>query len=138
MSSRTDYDEALAGAHALSLLRGCTVGALALFAAPGIAYVLSLGEDWSDFAWLGPIIVIRSLEHLEPRVAERDYRYDAQFKVSLASNLLALVCLVLAALHSHSHDAIFGIAHCTNDRHSCSQPLILEKSLSPGISLSSI
>jgi O-antigen/teichoic acid export membrane protein len=105
-SPRVDYAEALASAHALSLLRGCIVGALALLTAPGLAYLLSPDRDWMSYASLGAIILGRSLEHLEPRVAERDYRYGAQFKVSLAGNGLGLAALVAAALRWHSHDAV--------------------------------
>ena len=107
-SPRADYEEALASAHALSLLRGCIVAALAFVAAPGIAYMLSLSADWTSFAWLSIIILARSFEHLAPKVAERDYRYGAQFKVSFVANGVALVALVATAVHSHNHNAVLA------------------------------
>ena len=90
---RQDYDEALASAHALSALRGVTVGLLAVAASPLIAGIMSLRSDWPDFAILGGIIVIRSLEHLGPKLAARDYRYGAQFKMNLIANGLGLLAL---------------------------------------------
>jgi O-antigen/teichoic acid export membrane protein len=102
------FAEALASAHALSLLRGCIVGALALLSAPGVAHLLSPDRDWTSFAFLAAIVFVHSLEHLEPRVAERDYRYDAQFKVSLAGNGLGLAALVATALSWHNHNALLA------------------------------
>ncbi len=77
-------------------------------AAPGIAYMLSLSTDWTSFAWLSAIIFIRSLEHLAPKVAERDYRYGAQFKVSLVANGMGLLALVATAVSSHGHNALLA------------------------------
>jgi O-antigen/teichoic acid export membrane protein len=104
-SPRADYEEALACAHALSLLRGFAVAALALLCAPALAYALSPDRDWASFAFLAAIIFGRSFEHLEPRVAERDYRYGGQFKASLAGNGLGLVALVATALLTRNHFA---------------------------------
>jgi O-antigen/teichoic acid export membrane protein len=107
-SPRADYVETLASAHALSLLRGCVVGALALLCAPALGFALSPDRDWASFAFLAAVIFGRSFEHLEPRVAERDYRYDAQFKVSLAGNALGLAALVATGLVAHSHVAVLA------------------------------
>ncbi len=79
---REKYEEALASAHTLSVLRGVVVGSLAVAAGPLIARGLSLSENWLDFSLLGLVIFIRSFDHLAPRVAERDYRYGVQLKVS--------------------------------------------------------
>ena len=95
---REHYEEALASAHALSILRGEGGRSLAVAASPLIAAGLSLSSDWPSFALLGPIIMIRSMENLAPRVAERDYRYGVQLRVSLIGNMLGLVTLA-AALH---------------------------------------
>ena len=107
-SPRAEYENALASAHALSVLRGCVVASLALLAAPAIACVLSLCSDWSDFAWLSAIIFTRSFEHLGPKVAERDYRYGPQFKAGLIGNSLALATLVATVSYTHSHDAMLA------------------------------
>src|SRR6516165_421844 len=45
-SPRSDYHEALAGAHGLSIVRGAAAGTLAVAAAPGLAYVMSLTANW--------------------------------------------------------------------------------------------
>ena len=105
---RERYEEALASAHALSLLRGTVVGAIAVATAPLIAAGLSLRADWRDFALLGPVIFIHSLEHLAPRVAERDYRYGVQFKVSLFGNALGLAALVATLFVSPTHVALLA------------------------------
>ena len=105
---REDYDDALASAHGLSFLRGLTVGLLAVAASPLIAGALSLRSDWRDFALTGGIIVIRSLEHLGPRVAERDYRYGVQLKVSLIANGLGLTALATALAIAPNRYAIIA------------------------------
>jgi O-antigen/teichoic acid export membrane protein len=105
---REDYEEALAAAHGLSLLRGLTVGLLVVAAAPLIAALLSLLSDWRDFAVLGGVFLIRGFEHLGPRVSERDYRYDIQVKSSLIANGLGLIALAIALAAAPSHRAIIA------------------------------
>jgi O-antigen/teichoic acid export membrane protein len=105
---REKYQEALASAHALSVLRGLVVGGLAVAASPFIAMALSLSDYWLDFALLGGVIMIRSLEHLAPRVAERDYRYGVQFKVNVVANGLALTALVGTLLFERTHVALLA------------------------------
>jgi O-antigen/teichoic acid export membrane protein len=107
-SPREQFEPALAGAHALSILRGLTVGAIAIAAAPAIAAALSLEADWVSFAALAPIIFIRSLEHQAIRVAERDYRYGRQFLASFLSNVAGLTVLVAAAAIWRSHFALLA------------------------------
>jgi O-antigen/teichoic acid export membrane protein len=102
-SPRSEYQEALAGAHGLSITRGAAAGMLAFAAAPGLAYMMSLSADWMIFAWLGLAIFIRSLEHFEVRVAERDYRYNAQFLVNLVSNGTALAVMIATWLYVQDH-----------------------------------
>ena len=105
---REHYEEALASAHALSILRGTVVGALAVAASPLIAAGLSLSADWPSFALLGPIILIRSMENLAPRVAERDYRYGVQLRVSLTGNILGLVALATALHFVRDHRVLLA------------------------------
>ena len=93
-SSREDYEEALASAHALSVLRGLVVGLLGVAAAPFVAEAFHLELEWLSFAALGLVVFIRSFEHLEPRVAERDYRYGAQAKTVTMSRGVGLAALV--------------------------------------------
>jgi O-antigen/teichoic acid export membrane protein len=93
---REKYREALASAHALSVVRGFTVGAAAIAVSPIVASYMDVEADWPDFALLGLVTIIRSFEHIGPRVAERDYRYGVQFKVSLLANGLGLAALVVA------------------------------------------
>jgi O-antigen/teichoic acid export membrane protein len=93
-SPREDYGEALASAHALSVLRGLIVGVIGVAIAPFVAQAFHLGAEWLSFAALGLVVFIRSFEHLEPRVAERDYRYGAQAKIVVVSNSVSLAALV--------------------------------------------
>jgi O-antigen/teichoic acid export membrane protein len=105
---REEYEEALASAHGLSLLRGLTVALLVVVAAPAIAALLSLQSEWRDFAILGGVFVVRGFEHLGPRVSERDYRYDIQLKSTLIANGLGLIALVIALAAAPSHRAIIA------------------------------
>ncbi|HTR13545.1 MAG TPA: oligosaccharide flippase family protein [Roseiarcus sp.] len=105
---RDTYEEAMASAHALSLLRGAVVGGIAAAAAPLVARALSLAVYWPDFAVLGLVVFIRSLEHLGPRVAERDYRYGAQLKVNFISNGMGLAALAATLLMTRSHIALLA------------------------------
>ncbi len=105
---REKYEEALASAHALSIVRGTVVGAIAVAASPLVAAILSLQTHWPDFALLGLVILIRSFEHLGPRVAERDYRYGVQFRVSLIANTLGLMALATTLHFAPSEKAVLA------------------------------
>ncbi len=105
---REDYEEALASAHALMLLRGIAVGVLGVAVAPLIAAAFSLEEDWGAFALLSVAFFIRSFEHLAPRVAERDYRYGVQLQISLLAGGVGLAALLVSLALTRSHDAIIA------------------------------
>ena len=92
---REDYEEAVASAHALSVARGLIVGLLALAAAPFVAQAFQLGAEWPSFAAVGLVAFIRSFEHLEPRVAERDYHYGSQAKVVGVANGFGLAAIAV-------------------------------------------
>lgn len=100
---RGEYQHALSGAHGLSVVRGAAAGILAAAAAPGLAYLMSVPAGWTSFAWLGLAIFIRSFEHFELRVAERDYRYSAQLWMNVLSNLLSLAVMVGTWFYFHDH-----------------------------------
>ena len=102
-SPRGDYQDALAGAHGLSIVRGAAAATLAVAAAPALAYILSLSANWMSFAWLGLAIFIRSFEHLEVRVAERDYQYNSQFITNLVSDGTGLVVMIVTWLYVQDH-----------------------------------
>ena len=106
--AREHYEEALASAHALSIIRGGAVGAIAIAVSPLIAASLSLSSEWLSFALLGPIVLIRSMENLAPRVAERDYRYGLQLRVSLVGNTLGLITLATALHFVRDHKVILA------------------------------
>jgi len=105
-SPREKFAEALASAHALSLLRGVFVGALALALAPFAARLFGSELDVQSFRLLGLVVFLRSFENLEPRVAERDYQYGPQLKLNLISNGLGLLVMTGVALATRSHAAI--------------------------------
>jgi O-antigen/teichoic acid export membrane protein len=100
---RDEYQRALSGAHGLSVVRGAAAGILAAIAAPGLAYLMSVPAEWTSFAWLGLAIFIRSFEHFELRVAERDYRYSAQLWMNVISNSFALAVMVGTWFYFHDH-----------------------------------
>jgi O-antigen/teichoic acid export membrane protein len=93
-SPREDYEEALAGAHALSVLRGLIVGLIGVAIAPLVAEAFHLGAEWPSFAALGLVVFVRGFEHLEPRVAERDYQYGPQAKIAAVSDVAAVAALI--------------------------------------------
>jgi O-antigen/teichoic acid export membrane protein len=105
-SPREDYEEALASAHALSVLRGLIVGLIGIAIAPLVAEAFHLGAEWPSFAALGLVVFVRSFEHLEPRVAERDYRYGSQAKAVVMSNVVALAALMAGIALGQSANAL--------------------------------
>jgi O-antigen/teichoic acid export membrane protein len=105
---REDFDEALASAHALSLLRGIVVGGLAVLLGPLIAGVFSLSDDRGSFMFLGCLILVRSFENFAPRVAEREFRFSAQLKVGMTAHALGLATLVGALAATHDHRALLA------------------------------
>jgi O-antigen/teichoic acid export membrane protein len=93
-SPRSVYAEAVAGAHAISIMRGSCVGLLILLAAKPVACTLATCGDWLSFAWLAPATFIQSLAHLEIRVnASRDYRYWPPAAASIVSHGCGLLAL---------------------------------------------
>ncbi len=105
---KAQFEEALASAHALSVARGVVVCLLALCVAPFVAATVSLGEYWTSFALLAPPILLRSFEHLGPRVAERDFEYWPQAKTNGVSVGFALAALIVVALVTRNHEAIIA------------------------------
>jgi O-antigen/teichoic acid export membrane protein len=107
---REDYEEALASAHALSVLRGLIVALIGLAVAPFLAAAFNLGAEWPSFAAVGLIVFVRSFEHLEQRVAERDYQYGAQAKVVAVSSCVGLAALLVGiALRQGANSLIFSL-----------------------------
>ena len=107
-SPRADYEEALAAAHALSVARGAGVCLLVVLSSPLIALVFGLPDQWTIFAALGAIVIIKSFEHLGPRVAERNYQYGAQLKCILAGAVLGFAPMLVVAIKFHSHVALYA------------------------------
>ena len=87
---------------------------LASAAAPGLAYMMSLPADWMSFAWLGLAIFIRSFEHFEVRVAERDYQYRPQLLVNLVSNGAALAAMIATWLYVQDHTIYIAMLFTQN------------------------
>jgi PST family polysaccharide transporter len=105
---REDFSEALASAHALSILRGVLVGGLAIATAPLIADAFSLNHNWGSFMFLGCIIFVRSFENFAPRVAEREFHFAAQMRVGLTANVFSLATLVGVLFLTHDHRALLA------------------------------
>ncbi len=105
---RAEFDEALAGAQAVSIIRGAVVSGLLLCASPFVARLLSLQSEWTAFALLAPVVFIRSFESSAPKVAERDYQYGGQLRTMLGSNALSLAAVTITAAITHSHIAVIA------------------------------
>lgn len=102
-----DYEEALAAAQALSVIRGAIVGLLVVVTSPLVASIFGLRDHWMIFAALGAIVFIKSLENLGPRSAERDYQYAAQLKSNLVGAALGFGAMLIVATRTHSHLALY-------------------------------
>jgi len=102
-SHRSIYHETLSGAHALTIIRGVFLAGCILVVSYPLACTLATCGDWPSFSWLAPITIIKSYEHLEIRVAERDYRYWPQFIASLVSHGSGLIALTVIAYKTGSH-----------------------------------
>ncbi len=105
-AEREKYQEILASAHALSVVRGVIVGSIAAAMSPLVAWAFSLTPDWPSFAALGGVTLIGSFEHLGPKVAERNYEYKSQLYVVSVSNGLGLLAIVTASILLRNHYAI--------------------------------
>ena len=101
-----EFNETIASAQALLVLRGLSVGLLAVVLAPFIAGLLSLGAHWKIFAALGGIVLMRAFENLEPRVAERNYQFGAQMRIGLLASTLSLSALAATVYLWRDHTAI--------------------------------
>jgi len=105
-SPRSVYAEAVAGAHAVSMVRGFCVGCFVLLASMPVACTLAACVDWPSFAWLALATFIQSFGHLEIRVnASRDYRYWPPAIASIASHGSGLLALALIAYEFGNHYA---------------------------------
>ncbi|HXZ16348.1 MAG TPA: oligosaccharide flippase family protein [Roseiarcus sp.] len=81
---------------------------IGLCAAPILAAALSLGDSWVSFVVIAPAVLLRSFEHLSPRVAERDFNYWPQLKTLSLSVSISLIVLVIVALTTRNHFAIIA------------------------------
>ena len=106
---REEFEEALASAHAVAIVRGAILATLLLCAAPFVAGALSLESDWSSFAWLAFVTLIRSFENYAPKLAERNYQYSAQLWTTLTAAALSLTAMTVVAATTHSHVAIVAM-----------------------------
>ena len=75
---------------------------------PFIAAAFSLGFQWPSFAALGLIVLLRSLEHLGPRIAEREYRYAPQLKVATVAYGMGLAALFSTIFVFANHLALIA------------------------------
>jgi O-antigen/teichoic acid export membrane protein len=105
---REAFHEALAAAHALAVTRAVVLSAIAVALSYPMALIFNSGQDWGSFAMLGLITFVRPFEHLQPRIAERDYNYGIQLKVSLIANAASLAALAASLLIAPSHVAILA------------------------------
>ncbi|HXZ15753.1 MAG TPA: oligosaccharide flippase family protein [Roseiarcus sp.] len=113
-SPRENYEEALASAHALMVARGLAVSLIGICAAPIVAAAVSLGDDWMSFAVIASAILLRSFEHLSPRVAERDFDYWPQLKMIGIADTISLIVLITVALATRNHAAIIASVYTQN------------------------
>jgi O-antigen/teichoic acid export membrane protein len=104
-SPRSVHSDAIAAAHALTILRGLFLAACVVIFSYPISCALAGCDNWPSFAWLAPVTIIKSFEDLDIRVGERDYRYGPQLLASLVSHGAGIVALIVVAYESGSHYA---------------------------------
>lgn len=102
---RSVYAEAIAGAHALNIFRGAILACFVLIISYPAACMLADCGDWPSFAWLAPVVMLKSFEHFEIRIRERDYRYWPQLIASVASHSAGLTAIAITAYATGSHYA---------------------------------
>lgn len=107
-SARGRYREALDTAHTISFARGVVMAAALLALSGPFATAMATPADWTSFAWLAPIALLRGFENLEVRIWERDYRYAPQLLCVLGSHLPAFAVLVAVSLGERTHIAIIA------------------------------
>jgi O-antigen/teichoic acid export membrane protein len=111
---RENYAAALAGAHGLLALRGLLLAAGAVVLAPLSSGLFGLASQSGDFALLAGPLLIRGFEHLEPKIAERDYRFGPQLRAALVGAALSQLALAAALGHGRDHGALtaslYGLA----------------------------
>jgi O-antigen/teichoic acid export membrane protein len=76
--------------------------------------MMSLTAYLMSFASLGLAIFIRSFEHLEVRVSERDYQYNSQFITSLVSDGTGLVVMIVTWLYVQDHTVYITMLFAQN------------------------
>ncbi|CAO4157375.1 hypothetical protein DHODJN_26405 [Methylorubrum extorquens] len=105
---REQYREALATAHGIALMRGVIVAALFL----ALSYPVSCGMvscgDWSSFAWLATLPLIKSFENLELKIQERDYRYKLQLIASLVAHGCGIAAMLAVGVWTRTHEAVIA------------------------------
>ncbi len=70
--------------------------------------MLSQCTDWLSFAWLAPCVIVNSFEHLEIRVAERDYQYWRQLIAIVTSQGCGLMAMILFASQVENRYALIA------------------------------
>ncbi|MGU3539290.1 lipopolysaccharide biosynthesis protein [Methylobacterium sp. A54F] len=109
LSTKQDlYEEALAIAHAVSILRGLVVAAAFGLLSEPIACALTSCANWPSFAALALLPLIRGFEHLEVRIGERHYRFRPILLALAVSHAIGLVAMVGVAGILHSHVAFIA------------------------------
>ena len=102
-SARPIYSEAVAGAHAVTVLRGIVVAGLILSFSFPVSCALGSCRNWPTFALLAPVYLIKSFENLQIWVAERDYQDWPQLTTSLLSHGCGLLAMTMTAYETGSH-----------------------------------
>lgn len=105
---RDQYRQALSVAHGMSVIRGVVVGLLFLALAYPTACTMVACDQWESFACLGMLTFIKSLENLEIRIYERDYRYAPQLIASISSHSSGLIAMALVGLETRTHHAVLA------------------------------
>jgi len=101
-----DASDALATAHALTILRGVVVAAGVLLAAPMLANLFGVPQFRSSFALAAAIPILRGLAHLGVKQAQRQYDYRLEAVSIIVAQLAALLATVAVAYLQPDHRAI--------------------------------
>ncbi|SFV16188.1 Membrane protein involved in the export of O-antigen and teichoic acid [Methylobacterium sp. 174MFSha1.1] len=105
---RDRYQEALATAHGIAIVRGAVAATLFVVLSYPISCTLVNCSDWYDFGFLAGLPIIKSFEHLEIRVYERDYRYKPQLISTIVSHIFGLAALICVGIITNTHYALLA------------------------------
>lgn len=106
VESESNDSDALAAAHAISILRGILLGAALAIGGPFIAQSFGVAQAAQSFAWAAAVPLIASAGHLGIKTVQRNYDYSREALATVFSSLVAIASLALSIYSLRDHRAV--------------------------------